>query len=154
MADDAPPPVGPAPTKETAQATDALATVAAAVTGPGTPNLATVKSAPDKSARWALILAGPAISAMLMGCVAILTWVFWPDVVKWKEPDLGGKIIQGVAWVALLLAGLLGLVVFRLASGGLKSISARALGGSVEIDTGGDDTDDARRRDRHRDEGP
>lgn len=148
MADDP----APAP-KEMAAATDALAAVSATVTGPGTPNVATVKSAPDRMARWALILAGPAVSAMLAACVAILTWVFWPDVVRWKEADLGGKIIQGVAWVALILAGLLGLIVFRLASGSLKSVSARALGGSLEIDTGGDDTEDARRR-RHRDDGP
>lgn len=149
MADDAP----PTPAKEVTAATDALAAVSASVTGPGTPNVATVKSAPDRMARWALILAGPAVSAMLAACVAILTWVFWPDVVKWREADLGAKIIQGVAWVALVLAGLLGLIVFRLASGSLKSVSARALGGSLEIDTGGDDTEDGRRDRRHR-EGP
>lgn len=143
MADSAP--------KEVASATDALTTVAASVTGPGTPNVATVKSAPDRMARWALILAGPAISAMLMACVAILTWVFWPDVVKWQEPELGRAVIQGIAWVALMLAGLLGLIVFRLASGSLKSVSARALGGSLEIDTGGDDTEEGR---RDRNEGP
>ncbi len=137
--------------KATAEATSALNAVAASVTGPGTPNVATVKTAPDRSARWALILAGPAISAMLVGCVAILTWVFWPDVVAWREADLGGKIILGVSSVAMVLAILLGLVVFRLASGGLKSVSARALGGSLEINTGADDDEPERRRHR---EGP
>jgi hypothetical protein len=140
MPDDAP--------KEVRAATDALATAAAAVTGPGTPNAATIKTTPDRSARWALILAGPAISAMLVGCIAILTWVFWPDVVRWKEPGLGEKIILGVSSVAMVLAILLGLVVFRLASGGLKSVTARALGGSLEINTD-DDEDDGPRRGRH-----
>lgn len=123
---------------ETAKATEALTSAAAAVTGPGTPNVATVQTAPDRSVRWALVLAGPAISLMLVGCIAILSWKFWPDVVAWKEPGLGEKIILGVSSVAMVLAILLGLVVFRLASGGLKSVSARALGGSLEINTGGD----------------
>lgn len=138
--------------QEVRAATEALATAAASVTGPGTPNVASVKTAPDRSARWALILAGPAISAMLVACIAILSWKFWPDVVAWKEPGLGEKIILGVSSVAMVLAILLGLVVFRLASGGLKSVSARALGGSLEINTGADDTGEGRRR--HRDDGP
>lgn len=122
--------------KATTAATEALTAVAASVTGPGTPNVATVKATPDRSARWALVLAGPAISALLVGCIAILSWKFWPDVVAWKSESLGEKIVIGVSSVAMVLAILLGLVVFRLASGSLKSVSARALGGSLEINTG------------------
>lgn len=132
------------PDDATDGAAAALTSAAAAVTGPDTPNRATVSTAPPKWAVWALVLAGPAVSAMLVGCVAVLAFRFWPDVVAWKEPGLGEKIVLGVSSVAMALAIILGLVVFRLASGGLKSVSAKALGGSLEIQTDDDLTDGSR----------
>lgn len=117
-------------------AAEALATVAQAVTGPTTPEAATVTTAPPKWPTWALVLAGPAISVMLCGCVAIMAWVFWPGAMALKSEGLGEKIVLGVSTIATSLAVILGLVVFRLASGGLKSVRASAGPGSLEINTG------------------
>lgn len=124
--------------REVAAASDALTAAAAAVTGPDTPTNAAVKSAPPKWAVWALVLAGPAVSAMLVGCVLLLAFVFWPGALAWRSESIGEKIVLGVSSVAMALAIILGLVVFRLASGGLKSVSAKALGGSLEINTDDD----------------
>ena len=122
---------------------DALAKAAAAVTGPGTPNAASVQSTPSSRALWALIGAGPAISAMVLACLWLLAFRMWPDVVEWRAVGLAERIVVGVTGIAMVLAVLLGLVVFRLASGGLKSVSPRAFGGSLEVNTG-DETPDVR----------
>lgn len=123
---------------DTKEAADAVAQVARAVSGPETPEAATLASKPSARALWALVLAGPAISAMLVGVVLILSLVFWPDVVAWGSEELAGKIIWALTVVVCILAALLGLVVFRLASGGLKSIRASAGAGSIEVDAGDD----------------
>lgn len=112
-----------------------LTKAAAAVTGPDTPNSATISSGPDKGSRWMIILAGPAVSAMLCGVVYILAFWFWPDAVSWRSERLALAIVQGVAAIAISLCIMQGLVIFRLASGGLKSVTARAFGGALEIDT-------------------
>jgi hypothetical protein len=116
--------------------TDAMNAVAAAVAGPDTPAAAKVTSAPDKGTALALTLAGPAISLLLVGCVAILTWIFWPDAMRLKAIPILDRIVLAVAAVAMTLGLMLGLVVFRLASGGLKKIEAKAGPGSVLIETG------------------
>lgn len=116
--------------------TDALSAVARSVSGPDTPNAAAVSARAPRGAVWALILAGPALSAMLCAGVWILAWVFWPDVVAWRSEALGKLVIVGVSSVCMALAATLGLVVFRLASGGLKSVKASAGPGSLEIKTG------------------
>lgn len=120
---------------EPREAVAALTSAAAAVSGPDTPTNATVKTTPPKWAVWALVLAGPAVSVMLCGCVLLLAFVFWPGALAWRSESIGEKIVLGVSSVAMGLAIILGLVVFRLASGGLKSVSAKALGGSLEINT-------------------
>lgn len=120
---------------ETREASEALAQVAQAVTGEATPEGAAIQAKPSRSATWALVLAGPALSAMLAAVVAILSFHFWPDVIGWESIELAGKIIWALTIVACVLAGLLGLVVFRLASGSLKSISAKAGPGSIDIQT-------------------
>jgi len=115
---------------------DTLAAVAQSVTGPETPAAASVTSqAPAKTA-WALVLSGPALSAMLIGCVCALTFIFWPDAIRLGAIGLATQIVRAVMIVACVLSLLLGLVVFRLASGGLRSVKASAGPGSIEVATG------------------
>jgi hypothetical protein len=120
--------------------TDALSAVARSVTGPDTPNAAAVSARAPRGAVWALILAGPALSAMLCAGVWVLAWVIWPDVFTWRSEALGKLVIVGISSVCMMTAATLGIVVFRLASGGLKSVKASAGPGSLEIRTGEDET--------------
>lgn len=115
----------------------AMAAVAAAVTGPDTPAAAAVVARPERATLWALILAGPAISAMLSGVVAILAFWWWPDVVNLKALDVMTNMVRVLGAIAFCLSGILGVVVFRLASGGLKKVEAKAGPAGLNIETGG-----------------
>lgn len=113
-------------------ATDAMASVAAAVTGPGTPESAAVTAKPTEWAVRMLALAGPALSALVAWIVVIvggsglglfgltiLRPTLWPaGVAEWR--------VKGLVAIALALCAILAVVVFRLASGGLKRIEAKA----------------------------
>lgn len=123
---------------EVATARDALTQAAASVTGPGTPNVATVKTGPSRWTTWALVLAGPAISAMLCGVVWVLVWKLWPDIIGWESIELARRVVDALGVIAVTLAALLGVVVFRLASGSLKSIKAVAGPGSLDIQSDDD----------------
>lgn len=125
---------------DTQKAAEALATTAATVSGPDTPSNAHVTSAPSKGVALTLILAGPALSAMLCALVALLSFWYWPWVMRagWRAWPMAGDIIRILGGVSLALCVLLGVALFRLASGGLKSIRAHALSGSIQIETGGD----------------
>lgn len=123
---------------ETQKAADALATTAASVAGPDTPANARVTSAPSRGVALTLILAGPAISCMLCALVALLSFWYWPWVMRagFRAWPMAADIIKILGGVSLSLCVLLGVALFRLASGGLKSIKAQALSGSIEIETG------------------
>jgi fumarate reductase subunit D len=114
-----------------------MAAVAAAVTGDGTPASAAVTARPERATLWALILAGPAISSMLCGIVLLLVYVLWPDVVKVNNGQVMRDIVQACGAIALVLSSILGVVVFRLASGGLKKVEAKAGPAGINIETGG-----------------
>ena len=112
---------------------ETIAAVSNAVSGPGTPDTASVTTAPSRWPLVALVLAGPAVSGMLMFCVWALVFVMWPGVLAFRSESLLEKIILAVAAVANALCVILGLVAFRLSSGGLKTIKAQAGPGSIEI---------------------
>ena len=116
--------------------------MAAAVTGPGTPDAATVVAKPAPWAVYALALAGPALSLMvawiitLIGGVGfvILGWtvvapIIWPDAAAERR-------IEALAGIGMALVAILGVVVFRLASGGLKRVEARAGPAGLTVETG------------------
>lgn len=122
-------------------AADAMASVAAAVTGPGTPESAAVSAKPTEWAVRMLALAGPALSVMVAWVIIIvggsglgvfgltvLAPTLWPDdVAEWR--------IKGLVAIALALCAILAVVVFRLASGGLKRIEAKAGPASMTVST-------------------
>lgn len=123
-------------------ASEVMSAVAAAVTGPGTPDAATVVAKPAPWAVYALALAGPALSLMvawiitLIGGVgfAILGWtvvapIIWPDAAAERR-------IEALAGIGMALVAILGVVVFRLASGGLKRVEARAGPAGLTVETG------------------
>lgn len=127
----------PAPAPGTTPEAQAMASVAAAVSGPGTPESATVTSKPDERLLWSLVLAGPAISAMFSAVVLFIASPPWGRLFPvW--PDRVAEIrVQALATLAISLAIILGVIVFRLASGGLKSVSAKAGPAGINIDTAG-----------------
>lgn len=114
-----------------------MAAVAQAVTGPGTPDAATVTAKPDQRLVVALILAGPAVSFMLACIVGILAFIFWPDALAIANTDIMSTIVNALAFIAFGLVALLGVVVFRLASGGLKKFEAKAGPAGLSLDTSG-----------------
>lgn len=116
--------------REHSEAADALKVAADAVSGPDTPNAAQVVAQPARAPLWALLGAGPALTAVLCWIIWILAYKAWPEAVAESRVQMLGAI-------ALAMAGILGLVVFRLASGNLKRFEARAGPGSISIDTGG-----------------
>lgn len=122
-------------------AAEAMASVAAAVTGPGTPETAAVTAKPSDWAVRMLALAGPALSSLVAWVIAIIGGGFvlfgitivrpvgWPEAVAEKR-------IEALAAIALALCAILAVVVFRLASGGLKRIEAKAGPASMTVSTG------------------
>lgn len=122
-------------------AAEAMASVAAAVTGPGTPDSAAVTAKPSDWAVRMLALAGPALSTLVAWVIAIIGGgivvfgvtivrpTFWPEAVAERR-------IEALAAIGLALCAILAVVVFRLASGGLKRIEAKAGPASMSVSTG------------------
>jgi hypothetical protein len=123
-------------------ASEAMASVAAATKGPDTPETASVVAKPNDWAVRMLALAGPALSSMVAWIIAIigggglalfgLTLIrptIWPEAVAERR-------IEALAAIGLALCAILAVVVFRLASGGLKRIEAKAGPASMTVSTG------------------
>src|SRR4051812_29921879 len=105
----------PTPADDTPQAAQsetaaAMTAVAQAVTGPNSPDAATVSAKPDERLVWALVLAGPAISLMIASLVVVIAdpwrWIGWPS------PTAEGRV-HALAAVALALCVNLTFVTFR-----------------------------------------
>lgn len=117
-------------------ATRTLTDAAKAVSGPGTPDSAAVVAKPETWAVRGLVLAGPALSVMVMGCVGAMVFIFWPDAVAGKYVGVMTDLVRAVGTIASVLAAILGVVVFRLASGGLKRVEAKAGPAGITVETG------------------
>lgn len=125
----------------TPETAEAMKAVAEATAGPDRPEAATVVAGPERSPVWALILAGPAVSLMIIAGVAAAVFLYWPGVLRLAEThDLAfgvlEKIVVGTFSIVTVLAVILGVVVFRLASGGLKRVEARAGPAGITVETG------------------
>ncbi len=119
-------------------ATEAMNAVAAATKGADTPETATVVARPAPWAVWALALAGPALSLMVAWIIMLIggspawRWLglpIWPEVVAERR-------VEALAGIGLALIAILGVVVFRLASGGLKRVEAKAGPAGLTVETG------------------
>jgi len=122
-------------------AAETLKSAAAAVTGAGTPESAAVVTAPNGWAVRMLAMAGPALSVMVAWVIAILGGglvIFGMTIVRgvsWPEA-VAERRVEALAAIGLALCAILAVVVFRLASGGLKRIEAKAGPASMTVSTG------------------
>lgn len=120
------------------QAAEAMKAVADATKGPDTPEAATVVAKPSDTAIKTLALAGPALSIMIMSIVAAIAsapaWR-WLGLPEWPE-SVASVRVQALAGIAMALVAILGVVVFRLASGGLKRVEAKAGPAGLTVETG------------------
>ena len=120
------------------QAAEAMKAVAAATTGPDTPEAATVVAKPAPWAVWALALAGPALCAMVAWIIMLIggspAWR-WLGLPVWPEA-VAERRVESLAGIGLALITILGVVVFRLASGGLKRVEAKAGPAGLTVETG------------------
>lgn len=117
-------------------AAEAMKAVADATTGPGTPDTAAVVARPERSPVWALILAGPAISTMVCGVLWLLAYKIWPEASASRMEALMRDVARAIAAIGCILSIILGLIVFRLASGGLKRVEAKAGPAGLTVETG------------------
>lgn len=117
-------------------AAEAMKVVADATSGPGTPDTAAVVARPERSPVWALILAGPAISAMVCSVLWLLAYKIWPEASASRMEALMRDVVRAIAAIGCILSVILGLIVFRLASGGLKRVEAKAGPAELTVSTG------------------
>lgn len=118
------------------EAAKAMEAVAAATRGPDTPNAAAVVAKPDRGAVRMLLGSGPAISLMLIGLVGLVVFVLWPDAVRLSAFGVMTDIVRVLGGVAFALCATLGVITFRLASGGLKRVEAKAGPAGLTVETG------------------
>jgi hypothetical protein len=120
------------------EAAKAMEAVAAATKGADTPEAASVVARPLEAAVKMLAWAGPALSVMIMSIVAALAsapaWR-WLGLPEWPD-EVAAVRVQALAWIAGALVAILGVVVFRLASGGLKRVEAKAGPAGLTVETG------------------
>lgn len=125
-------------------ATDAVKAVAAATTGKDTPEAAAYVAKPNDWAVRMLALAGPALSTMIAWVIVILGgtgiglfgWVTILPPTSWPAAVADDRV-QGLVTIGVALCLILAVVVFRLASGGLKRIEAKAGPASLTAESDG-----------------
>lgn len=126
-------PVTPPP----ADAAAAMAAVASAVKGDGTPDSASLVAKPERFAVLYLAGGGIAMTGVLVGIILLVGSPRWPWLMLPIWPDSVAEArITGLVTIAVSVTGLLGLIMFRLASRNLTRFEARAGPGSIVIDTG------------------
>lgn len=122
--------------------TDLLRAAADATTGENTPEAARIRATPQTISVRVLALAGPAISAMIFTALILLAgtgyyvWKFQiiPPIV-WPLNTAVARV-NGIVWIALALCTILGVVTFRLASGGLRKVDARVGPAGITVESG------------------
>jgi hypothetical protein len=111
----------------------ALAEAAKAVTGAGTPETASVVSKPPESTVRMLVWAGPAVSVLLVAVIAAIAGPAWLGLRSWPDSVAEARV-NALAGLGIGLCIILAMVVFRLGSGGLKRVEARAGPGSIVVE--------------------
>lgn len=123
-------------------AVDLMKAAAEATRGPDTPESASVTSKPPDLALRALVLAGPALSSIMCWALLMLSgvgigigsWMVWPGI-AWPR-EVAESRVQGVVAIAMSLSAILGVVVFRLASGSLRKAEARIGPAGFTVESG------------------
>lgn len=127
--------------------TEILRAAAEVTKGSGTPDSARIRATPQVISVRVLALAGPAISAMIFVAMILLAgtgYYIWKiqiiPPVFWHQATDGGRV-QGIVWIALALCTILGVVTFRLASGGLRKVDARVGPAGITVESGDTEPD-------------
>lgn len=121
-----------------------LEAAAAATSGPDRPDAAVATTKPPEVSLRMLALAGPALTACIMVIVFLIAgtglrvlWILdvvppiaWPDRVAESR-------INGLVGIAGILALILGVVTFRLASGGLRRAEVKVGPAEITVESGG-----------------
>lgn len=122
-----------APSESLETATEAAAKLAAVVSGTETPDRVELTQRDDRLAIFVRCLSGPAISFMLIGAVALLSWGgrfgIWTD-----QSEIIRAQVVGI--VAIVLAAVLGIVVWVAHVGRPSSLSIGAGPASINIEQG------------------
>lgn len=132
------------PDSKPEEAAALLEAAAKATTGPGSPDAAIATTKPPEVALRMLALAGPALTACIMVIVFLIAgtglrvlWILdvvpaiaWPDRVAEAR-------INGLVGIAGILALILGVVTFRLASGGLRRAEVKVGPAEITVESGG-----------------
>lgn len=143
-------PVTPPP----ADAAAAMAAVASAVKGAGTPDSASLIAKPERFSILYLAGGGIALTGVLVGIILLVGSPRWPWLGLPIWPDAVAEArITGLVTIAVSLSGIIGLIMFRLASRNLTRFEARAGPGSIIIDTGETRSESPPDPDRRRDHG-
>lgn len=127
--------------------TDILRAAAEVTSGEGTPEAARIRATPQVMTVRVLALAGPAISAMIFVAMILLAgtgYYVWRlqiiPPVFWNSATDGARV-TGIVWIGLALCTILGVVTFRLASGGLRKVEARVGPAGITVDSGDSEPD-------------
>lgn len=119
-----------------------IAAASAATAGADKPDAASIVSAPSTLSLRALVLGGPAISALIAWIVLIISGVgigfgglvLWPGI-EWPDA-VAPERIHGLMAIAMSLCAILGTIVFRLASGNLKRAEVKVGPAGITVDGG------------------
>lgn len=111
----------------------AMAAATAAITGKGTPEAVQAIVTDDWKIVWVRALSGPALCAMVAGCIAVLA--FGPTVGIWTTLTESMRA-QYVGVMGIILTGLLGLVFWTIMPGRPNKIEIKAGPASITVDGG------------------
>jgi hypothetical protein len=111
-----------------------LAAASAAITGEGTPEAVRVLQREDRLSILGRNLAGPVLSVMLAGVIWTLSWGVRRGLWTTQTEALRAQM---VGWIGMILALLLGLLVWRIAGGRPGRIEVKAGPAEVILDSNG-----------------
>lgn len=120
--------------------TKLIAAASEATAGADKPDTASIVTAPSTLSLRALVLGGPAISTIIAWIVLIISGVgigfgglvLWPGI-DWPE-SVAAERIHGLMAIAMSLCAILGVIVFRLASGNLKRAEVKVGPAGITVD--------------------
>lgn len=123
-----------------------LKAAADATDGTNRPDAAAISSTPPPLALRVLALAGPALSAMIILVLIILAGtglrIFWilevVPPVEWPE-HVAETRVAGIVAIGMALCATLGVVTFRLASGGLRRVEVSVGAAGLKVESGADE---------------
>lgn len=122
-----------------------LKAAADATEGAAKPDTAAISSTPPPLALRVLAMAGPALSAMIVLVLILLAGtglrVLWVisvvPPIDWPEHVAEARV-AGIVAIGMALCAILGVVTFRLASGGLRKVSAQVGPAGLTVESGDD----------------